>query len=245
MGMVSGAAPRRSQHGLAGLDRERGVLITGDAMEEQADHAVTHILVDHARGLVDRHAGGRVEAVEERAERGRADLLGDGGRAAQVGEEDRQRYLSAARMGGDRPEAIGADPRVAGDRPKSDQAHHAAAPAGERRLADLAARRVGEALHERLAAGRNRPSEQELAPVVALLGLLRHAPSLPARSVLLCSDVRDTNKTTIGGALVRRSDRHMNGLTIGSGLVRRNDRHTNGLTIGSGLVGRNDRHTNR
>src|SRR5437867_506456 len=86
-----------AKHGLAGLDRPDRMLATRDHRDEQRHDPVAEELVDGPIVLVDRLRRPVVELLDEPPKLARRRPLGDPGRAPDVGKEDADLDLGAAR----------------------------------------------------------------------------------------------------------------------------------------------------
>jgi hypothetical protein len=117
------------------------VVLAADATEEQADDLVADHLVDQSVVAEDRLRSEAVEPSQVVAELGRRQSFPEGGRAADVGEQQRHRDLSAGHA--HPPElrdAVLADRGIAGEAAEAEVADDSAADPTERCPAELAAR---------------------------------------------------------------------------------------------------------
>jgi hypothetical protein len=160
-----------------GEDRSFGVVRAGDDRDEQRHDAVTEELVDDAAVPVDGAGSDAVEALEQAPELGGRRVLGDPGRATDVGEQDADLDFGAARHLCQRSEAQVAQQRTHARLPVHDDRGRELAGPMERRRADLAPRRRRDEpppatdLPERIVlAGQDRPPLLGAPGLVVLLG---------------------------------------------------------------------------
>ena len=177
---VASALAARSATSIAACDRRCRVLRSADPTEEERDDLVADDLVDEAVVTDDRLRGQPVEVVEEGVELRRAHAFAHRRRAADVGEQQRDGHLDPAHPSlAKLAQALRAQGRIAGRAREPDVPEDEAADSGERRGAQLAARR-GRAAVETLAAGaravgRSPPSARSAPPltVIAFVSAMR------------------------------------------------------------------------
>ena len=167
-GTFGGAVAEAAHQRLRRLDRHAHEARPGEARHEKSHHLVADQLVDRrlvAHQRLGRHA---VEPVERRRECGRTELLRERGRAAHVSEQDGGLDLRAA--GRQLLAAERAQHGVLARRPEAHRTADMAAEAAEGVVADLAARRAGQQMHQLPQALERRvPLHERRAPDFLLL----------------------------------------------------------------------------
>ena len=156
---------RRAQQCQRSLDRLSGVGLCRERGHEQGDDLVADELVDDCVVLDEHPRRDVIEAVQQAPKRAGADPLRDGGRAADVGEQEAGLDLGAALARLQDAEAERAVGRVLLPALPAQEVHQRAAQAAKWCRAHLAARLAGDVLEPRARARKTRVGpEQERPP---------------------------------------------------------------------------------
>jgi len=156
------------------------VVRPADPPEEERDDLVTDDLVDEPVAADDRFRGEPVEMIEEGVELGRSHLFAHRGRAADVGEKQRDGHLDPAHpVLAELAQALDAERLIARRAREPDVTEDEAADSRKRRSAQLSARRGRQPSKDAPALEQACVlPNQSRADLFCRHGLVRHAPNL-------------------------------------------------------------------